>query len=147
MAVSGGGTDPFQRFLDAQSFVYDRVLAELRAGQKTSHWMWFIFPQIEGLGFSERSRRYAISGLAEARAYAHHPLLGARLLECTALVNGHARKTASEIFGYPDDLKFQSSMTLFEAAVPDERAFVLALDNFYQGRRDQATLDLLGSRP
>src|SRR5438477_13206340 len=113
--------DPFdlQRFLDAQSRIYPRVLAELRAGRKTSHWMWFIFPHIAGLGASTMSRHYAISGREEAAAYAAHPVLGPRLRECTALVNEVQGKTALEILGSPDDLKFRSCMTLFSSCTAD----------------------------
>jgi uncharacterized protein (DUF1810 family) len=110
--------DPYslQRFLDAQAPVYERVLGELRAGRKRSHWMWFVFPQIAGLGQSEMARRYAISSLAEAKTYREHPVLGARLRDCTALVNQVDGRSIDEIFGYPDDLKFHSSMTLFARA-------------------------------
>ena len=105
--------------------------------------MWFVFPQIAGLGFSERSRRYALASKEEATAYAAHPVLGARLRECTELVVGTEGRSASEIFGQPDDMKFCSSMTLFEAAVPDERLFADALQRFFGGRRDELTLELL----
>lgn len=137
--------DPFDlnRFLQAQEGVYAAALAELRAGRKTSHWMWFVFPQIDGLGRSQTARFFAVKSLAEARAYLAHPVLGTRLRECAAAVLGVAGRTASEIFGYPDDLKFRSSMTLFERAAPDCDLFSDALDRFFEGRRDRLTLELL----
>src|ERR1700753_2225748 len=101
------------RFVDAQDGGYERALGELRAGRKTSHWMWFVFPQIKGLGFSAMARRYAIASLEEARAYLDHPILGDRLRDCTELVLLHRDSSARQIFGSPDDLKFHSSMTLF----------------------------------
>ena len=112
-----------QRFVEAQDPVFEQVRAELQAGQKQSHWMWFIFPQLRGLGRSATATRFAISSLAEAQAYGQHQILGPRLRECTRLVNGAERRSAREIFGYPDDLKFHSSMTLFAAAAPDEKSF------------------------
>jgi uncharacterized protein (DUF1810 family) len=137
-------TDPFdlQRFLDAQAPVYARVLAELRRGQKQSHWMWFIFPQLAGLGHSAMARRFAIASREEAVAYLGHAVLGARLKECTALVKAIEGRTAREILGSPDDMKFQSSMTLFSAAASDPE-FSAAIAKFYGGRPDQRTLDLL----
>lgn len=135
------------RFLHAQSDTYDQACAELAAGQKRTHWMWFIFPQIAGLGSSSTARRYAISGLPEARAYLAHPTLGPRLRAATALVNAAHPRTLAHIFGYPDDLKFGSSVTLFSrAASPDSAAdlvFTQALDLFFAGRPDSATLRLL----
>jgi uncharacterized protein (DUF1810 family) len=130
-----------QRFVDAQASTYEQVRAELAAGQKRSHWMWFIFPQIQGLGSSAMAQRYAISGLEEARAYLQHPMLGPRLKECTALVNAVEGRTLEEIFGYPDDLKFQSSMTLFAEAEEARGVFAEALDRYAAGRRDAATLE------
>jgi len=137
--------DPFDlnRFLQAQEGVYADALAELRAGRKTSHWMWFVFPQIDGLGRSQTARFFAVKSLAEARAYLAHPVLGKRLRQCTAAVLGVAGRTASEIFGSPDDIKFRSSMTLFERAAPDCDLFPDALDRFFEGRRDRLTLELL----
>jgi uncharacterized protein (DUF1810 family) len=137
--------DPFdlQRFLDAQAPVYERVVAELRHGQKQSHWMWFVFPQIKGLGSSAMARRFAISSRAEAEAYLDHPLLGPRLRECTRLVVAVQGRTIDAILGYPDDLKFRSSMTLFASVAPDENDFVEALDKFYGGAMDRATLERL----
>jgi uncharacterized protein (DUF1810 family) len=138
-------TDSFdlQRFLDAQSSVYPRVLAELRRGQKQSHWMWFIFPQIAGLGHSAMAQRFAIASRGEAVAYLGHAVLGHRLRECTALVNAVDGRAIREILGTPDDLKFCSSMTLF-GAVSTDPEFAAAISKFYGGRPDQATLDLLG---
>ena len=124
--------DPFdlQRFVRAQDPVIDRVRAELRAGDKRSHWMWFVFPQAAGLGQSEMSKRYAISGAEEAAAYLRHPVLGARLKELTATVNGLQGRTAEQIFGGIDALKFRSCMTLFTTVAPDEPAFRQALDKY-----------------
>jgi uncharacterized protein (DUF1810 family) len=137
-------TDPFdlQRFLDAQAPVYPVVLGELRAGRKQSHWMWFIFPQLAGLGHSATAQRFAISSREEAVAYLGHRVLGSRLKECTALVNAVEGRTILEILGSPDDLKFHSSMTLFGAASTDP-IFTVAVATFYGGKRDQRTLDLL----
>ena len=137
-------TDPFdlQRFLDAQSSVYPIVLDELRRGRKQSHWMWFIFPQLAGLGHSAMAQRFAIASRAEAVAYLGHGVLGSRLRECTALVNGIEGRTILEILGSPDDLKFHSSMTLFGAVSSDPK-FAVAITKFYGGKRDQRTLDLL----
>ena len=139
-------TDPFdlQRFLDAQAPVYARVLAELRRGQKQSHWMWFIFPQLAGLGHSAMARRFAIASGEEAVAYLGHAVLGARLKECTALIRAVEGRTVREILSSPDDLKFQSSMTLF-SAVSSDPEFSAAIAKFYGGRPDQRTLDLLVS--
>jgi uncharacterized protein (DUF1810 family) len=135
-----------RRFVEAQSVVYDQVCAELRTGQKRSHWMWFVFPQIRGLGSSEMAVRYGISGREEARAYLDHPILGPRVVECTGIVVGLEGKTVGEIFGYPDDLKFHSSMTLFgEVEGPAERVFRQALKKYFGGKTDQATLERLAS--
>ena len=140
--------DPYglQRFEDAQRGTFEVALTELRAGRKQSHWMWFIFPQISGLGFSPMAQRYAISAIQEARAYLQHPVLGARLLECTRAVNSHAGASAREIFGPPDDVKFRSSMTLFGQAGPEEVEFRKALDTFFAGQGDARTLDKLRSK-
>ena len=134
--------DPYnlQRFVDAQNPVYDRVCSELREGRKRSHWMWFVFPQIEGLGSSPLARQFAISSLAEAGAYLAHPILGPRLAECTRLVNRIEGRSVEQIFGYPDDLKFRSSMTLFARAAPDDQVFVAALQKYFRGEPDPATL-------
>src|ERR1700678_3684032 len=119
-----------ERFVDAQASTYEQGRAELVAGEKRSHWMWFIFPQIQGLGSSEMAQRYAISGLEEARAYLKHAVLGPRLKECTALVNAVEGRTLEEIFGYPDDLKFHSSMTLFAEREEARGVFAEALDRY-----------------
>src|SRR5438874_137802 len=130
-----------ERFVKAQAGVYEQVCGELRAGQKRSHWMWFVFPQIRGLGSSEMAMRYAISGREEARAYLDHAVLGARLQECAGIVVGLEGRTIDEIFGYPDDLKFHSSMTLFaEVATPAEWVFDKALLKYFGGNADKATL-------
>jgi len=131
------------RFVEAQAPVHDRALAELKAGRKQSHWMWFVFPQIAGLGRSPMAQHYAIQNLAEARAFLAHPLLGARLRECTQAVLDVEGKTAHEIFGSPDDLKFRSSMTLFAHAAPDEELFRAALDKYFDGEEDALTVDKL----
>jgi len=140
-------TDPFdlERFVGAQSPVYTRVLAELRRGRKQSHWMWFIFPQLAGLGHSAMAQRFAIASSEEAAAYLSHGVLGPRLRECTALVNAVEGRTITEILGSPDDLKFCSSMTLF-AAVSGETEFSSAIAKYYGGTRDRRTLDLLQSQ-
>jgi uncharacterized protein (DUF1810 family) len=138
--VGGPG---LERFIAAQDPVYSRALAELRAGDKRSHWMWFVFPQIAGLGHSDMARRYAIADLAEARAYLAHPVLGARLRECTgATLDWAGKRSAGEVLGSIDALKFASSMTLFEAAGGGAE-FGKALNEFYKGERDARTLDLL----
>jgi uncharacterized protein (DUF1810 family) len=135
-------SDPYnlQRFVDAQNPVYDKVRAELRDGRKKSHWMWFIFPQIEGLGSSPLARKFAVSSLAEAAAYLAHPILSPRLEECTRLVNLVEGRSIQQIFGYPDDLKFRSSMTLFAHATRDNRIFIVALQKYFSGEFDPATL-------
>jgi uncharacterized protein (DUF1810 family) len=137
-------SDPFdlQRFLDAQAPVYPRVVTELRRGQKQSHWMWFIFPQFAGLGHSAMAHRFAIASREEAVAYLGHAVLGSRLKECTALVCAVEGRSIREILGSPDDMKFQSSMTLF-SAVSSDPEFSAAIAKFYGGKPDQRTLDLL----
>jgi uncharacterized protein (DUF1810 family) len=132
-----------QRFVDAQDPVIDRVRSELRAGAKRSHWMWFVFPQIAGLGRSATAQLYAIASRDEARAYFAHPVLGARLKECTELVLAHSTRSAHAIFGSPDDLKFHSSMTLFHEAAPQCAAFGEALGVFFDGEADRGTLERL----
>jgi uncharacterized protein (DUF1810 family) len=132
-----------ERFLAAQRPVYDAVVSELRAGTKRSHWMWFVFPQLRGLGSSPTSEHFGLASREEAAAYAAHPLLGGRLRECTDLVLAVDGRTAHQIFGYPDDLKFRSSMTLFGAAVPDEPRFPAALEKYYEGVPDARTLAAL----
>ncbi len=138
-------TDPFdlQRFIDAQSGVYDSVVAELRDGRKRSHWIWFIFPQLAGLGRSPTAAKYAISSLAEAGAYLRHDVLGPRLRECARLVSAVNGRSVDEIFGWPDNLKVRSSMTLFSRATADNDEFVTLLDKFYGGEEDPATLERL----
>ena len=132
-----------QRFLEAQAGVYVHACAELRAGRKRSHWMWFVFPQIRGLGNSSMAVKYAISGMEEARAYLGHAVLGPRLRECTGLVLAVAERSAHEIFGSPDDLKFHSSMTLFAQAGVENGVFVDALEKYFGGELDRATLERL----
>jgi uncharacterized protein (DUF1810 family) len=132
-----------QRFVDAQAPVYDKVLGELRAGRKQSHWMWFIFPQVAGLGHSEMAQKYAIGSTDEAAAYLAHPVLGPRLRETAQLVAEIDDKTIEEIFGSPDERKFQSSMTLFADVAPDEAVFQANLDKYFDGRADPATLERL----
>lgn len=130
------------RFVSAQEEVYDRVLAELKSGQKRSHWMWYIFPQLDGLGRSATTKRYAIKSIEEALAYLNHPVLGSRLLECANTILALEGKTVSEIFGYPDDRKLKSSMTLF-SEVATNSVFIRVLDKYFQGERDDRTLQLL----
>jgi uncharacterized protein (DUF1810 family) len=129
-----------ERFVTAQDPVYQTVLDELRHGRKRSHWMWFIFPQIAGLGHSEMAQRYAMASDDEAAAYLAHPVLGARLRECAGLVASHAGIAIGTIFHAPDDLKFHSSMTLFADVAPDEAVFQTCLDTFFDGLSDSATL-------
>jgi uncharacterized protein (DUF1810 family) len=135
-------SDPFdlKRFVDAQTPVYRSVVEELRGGRKRSHWMWFVFPQLLGLGNSPMAVRYGISSLDEARAYLRHDLLGPRLHECTRLVNQVQGRFISEIFGSPDDLKLCSSMTLFARAADDNQDFVALLGKYYDGQEDQLTV-------
>jgi len=137
--------DPYnlERFLEAQNPIYEKVRSELRDGHKTSHWMWFVFPQIAGLGHSRLSEKFAISSLEEARAYLQHPVLGARLVACTELVLNTAGRTAEQIFGYPDDLKFRSSMTLFARAATDDPVFENAVRKYFGGEYDPLTLERL----
>jgi uncharacterized protein (DUF1810 family) len=134
--------DP-DRFVQAQDAVYERVRRELREGRKRGHWMWFVFPQLSGLGFSAMAQRYAIATLGEAAAYLEHPILGLRLVECSELVNQVEGRTINEIFGSPDDLKFHSSMTLF-ASIPDAPpAFDAALAKYFGGAPDRMTAKML----
>jgi uncharacterized protein (DUF1810 family) len=129
-----------QRFIDAQRASYTRVVKELAGGRKQSHWMWYIFPQIQGLGRSAMSRKYAIASLQEAAAYLDHPILGARLRECTQLVTAVKLSPIQDILGHPDDLKFHSSMTLFAHATADNQIFLDALKKFFRGGFDDAAL-------
>jgi len=133
--------DPYDldRFVRAQATDYDRALSELRDGEKRSHWMWYIFPQIEGLGNSPMSHRYSIKSAAEARAYLDHPVLGPRLRECAAVVRGIAGRSALEIFGSPDDLKLRSCATLF-ARVSHDGVFEQVLQKYFDGQHDEETL-------
>ena len=135
-------SDPFdlERFVDAQAPVYRHVVEELRSGRKRSHWMWFVFPQLRGLGGSPTAVRYGIASLEEARAYLRHELLGPRLHECARLVNEVQGRSIGEIFGSPDDLKLRSSMTLFARATDDNEEFLALLDKYYDGQQDQLTL-------
>jgi uncharacterized protein (DUF1810 family) len=137
--------DPFDlaRFVKAQEGVYERALQELKQGEKRSHWMWFIFPQIEGLGRSPVARFYSMKSGAEAKAYLAHPLLGARLIECCQVLLRLSGRSASEIFGYPDDLKLRSSMTLFASVSEPGSVFAQVIDRYYEGKPDQVTLDAL----
>ena len=137
--------DPYnlQRFVDAQDRVYDDVCAELRSGRKQTHWMWYIFPQIAGLGHSAMARRYAISSLREAEAYLSHALLGARLRECTHLVMLAQDRSAREILGQPDDMKLRSCLTLFAHAAPEEQVFRDALRKYFAGEFDRLTVERL----
>ena len=130
------------RFLHAQEDTYPQALAEIRAGKKQGHWMWFVFPQIAGLGSSTMAQLYAIGSPAEAAAYLEHPVLGSRLRDLTELAC-EAPGSAREVFGQPDDLKFRSSMTLFNALAPEEQSFRTALARFFGGERDARTLDIL----
>jgi uncharacterized protein (DUF1810 family) len=132
------------RFVVAQGGAYEGALSELRQGRKTGHWIWFVFPQIDGLGRSEISRYYAIASLDEARAYLAHPVLGARLRECAGIVLATEGRTAWDIFGSTDAMKVRSCMTLFHRAVPDEPVFAQVLDRYYDGVADEATDNLLG---
>jgi uncharacterized protein (DUF1810 family) len=142
---AGGEVFRLDRFVEAQAPVYDRALAELRRGRKQSHWMWYVFPQLSGLGSSPMAQTYAIGSAQEAGAYLAHPLLGSRLHECTEAVLAHRDASAEQIFGDIDARKFRSSMTLFEAVASDPAPFAAAIDAFYAGRRDGITLGLLGS--
>jgi len=138
--------DPYdlQRFVDAQAPVYEQALDELRAGRKTSHWMWFVFPQLRGLGHSATAQHFGIASLDEARAYLRHPLLASRLEECTRAVIGIDGRSATEILGSPDGLKFRSCMTLFHCAAPENPIFDAALRKYFDGEPDRQTLKLLG---
>lgn len=139
--------DDLQRFVEAQEPVYGRVLAELRAGAKRSHWIWFIFPQLKQLGRSAKAQHFGIASLAEAEAYWRHPVLGPRLRDCTELVVSLEGKTALQVLGWPDDVKFRSSMTLFEQAAPEEPVFGQAIERYFRGLRDEKTIELLSHAP
>ena len=132
-----------ERFIEAQDGVHPQALDELRTGRKVSHWMWFVFPQIGGLGSSPMAQRYAIGSLGEARAYLEHPVLGPRLIDCARAVLSHPDRTARQIMGSPDDVKLRSSMTLFALADDAEPVFQQVLDTFFDGERDPRTVELL----
>jgi uncharacterized protein (DUF1810 family) len=139
--------DPYhlQRFVEAQASCFAEVRSELASGKKRTHWMWFIFPQLEGLGSSPMAQRFAISGIEEAKAYLAHPVLGARLRDCASLVNALSGCSVEDIFGYPDDLKFHSSVTLFAQADPENKVFNEALKKYFNGLPDKNTLNRLPS--
>jgi len=145
---SQGGNDPYNlsRFRNAQRADYERALSEVRRGRKRSHWMWYIFPQFAGLGFSSVSQRYAIKSLEEAAAYLNHPVLGARLRTCVEALLSLEGRTASEIFGYPDDMKLRSCATLFALVSPAGSLFHRLLDKYFDGQLDEKTLQLTGNR-
>ncbi len=134
----------FAEFVAAQDEVYDAVRGELARGRKETHWMWFVFPQMAGLGSSFLSQKFGITSKAEAREYLEHPILGSRLRECTKLMLASTEQDISTILGYPDDLKFRSCMTLFAAVAPEESIFKAALEKFFAGKPDARTLRLLG---
>jgi uncharacterized protein (DUF1810 family) len=139
------GPDPYNltRFVQAQERDYERALGEIQGGRKRSHWMWYIFPQLDGLGLSTMSKRYSIKGIAEARAYLDHPLLGPRLLRCVEAALGVEGRSAREIFGSPDDMKLRSCATLFACAVPSPSLFDRLIEKYFAGQPDQTTLRLL----
>jgi uncharacterized protein (DUF1810 family) len=145
----GGAGDPhnLSRFVQAQEDDYEEALAEIRSGRKCSHWMWYIFPQLAGLGFSSMSRRYAIKSLAEAEAYLSHPVLGPQLVECAEAALGVQKRSAFDIFGSPDDMKLRSCATLFACVSPAGSVFHRLLGKYFQGERDRKTLRLLGIAP
>jgi uncharacterized protein (DUF1810 family) len=142
-------TDPhnLRRFVDAQADNYEDAISEIRGGRKRTHWMWYVFPQIDGLGFSSTAKHFAIKSIDEARAYLEHPVLGARLRECAEAALRIEGKSAAEVFGSPDDLKLKSSATLFACVSPPGSVFEQLLAKFYQGSRDARTLELLGLTP
>jgi uncharacterized protein (DUF1810 family) len=143
-SVAGDPHD-LNRFVEAQEGIYDQALAEIRAGRKRSHWMWFIFPQIDGLGSSSMAKRYAIKSREEAEAYLAHPVLGPRLVVCAEAAAAVPGKTSAlDVFGSPDDMKLRSSATLFACVSPDGSVFERVLDRYFRGERDSATLRLLG---
>jgi uncharacterized protein (DUF1810 family) len=133
-----------QRFVNAQNPVFEQVCSELKKGRKESHWMWFVFPQLKGLGHSSMASKFGISSRDEAEAYLQHSILGPRLRECTRLVNLVEGRSLEQIFGYPDDLKFRSSMTLFAHIAPDNEIFMNALQKYCGGESDRLTLERLG---
>ena len=138
--------DPYDlvRFVDAQDEDYEQALAEIRSRRKRSHWMWYVFPQFEGLGFSSMSRHYSVKSVAEARAYLAHPVLGRRLVECAEATLGIEGLSALEIFGFPDDMKLRSCATLFAFVSPEGSVFHQIIDKYFRGERDDKTLRLIG---
>jgi uncharacterized protein (DUF1810 family) len=146
-SASRAAGDPFDlsRFVDAQNAEYSQALAEIKSGRKQSHWMWYIFPQFDGLGFSWITKQYSIKSVAEAEAYLHHPLLGPRLLECAEAVVNVEGRSAHEIFGFPDDLKLRSCATLFAYVSPADSVFERLLKKYFDGTPDDKTLDLIAS--
>jgi uncharacterized protein (DUF1810 family) len=148
-SASRDATDPFNlnRFVEAQEDDYAQALSEIRIGQKRSHWMWYIFPQFDGLGHSSTSKHYSIKSVAEAEAYLRHPILGPRLLECCQAALGVEGRTAHEIFGSPDDLKLKSCATLFARVSPAGSVFDDLLKKYFQGGHDDQTLRLMGIAP
>ncbi len=142
-----GDPHNLSRFVEAQIGDYEQALSEIRSGRKRSHWMWYIFPQFEGLGFSSTSKLYAIKSLAEAEACLAHPILGPRLVACAEAALGVEGKTANQIFGSPDDMKLKSSATLFALVSPEGSVFHRLLDRYFQGNRDEKTLQLVGHDP
>lgn len=141
--INASDTVDLSRFTTAQASIYDNVLEELKSGRKRTHWMWYIFPQFDGLGHSTISKHYAIKSIEEARQYLNHPVLGTRLLECAEAVFAIEGRSISEIFGYPDDLKLKSSMTLFTYVAAPCSVFSRILDKYFNGERDALTLQLL----
>jgi len=141
--------DPYNldRFIAAQEGIFGDVLKELENGRKQTHWMWFIFPQIDGLGFSSTTKYYAIKSLEEARQYLNHPVLGVRLLQCAGLVLAVEGKSANEIFSSPDDLKLKSSMTLFASVTGADPVFVRVLEKYFHGKQDERTIAFIGAIP
>ena len=145
MRDSRGREADLSRFVEAHDRSYSRALEEIREGRKQSHWMWYIFPQIVGLGLSSTSRLYAIADLEEARAYMQHPMLGAHMIEICGVLLGLSANDAEDVMGYPDDLKLRSSMTLFSQAEPSVKIFQQVLDKYFDGKMDQKTLEILGA--
>ena len=143
-SVRAGDPHSLNRFVQAQEDDYEQALSEIRSGRKRSHWIWYIFPQFDGLGFSSTSKRYAIKTVEEAKAYLGHPILGPRLIECTLAVLQVEGRSAFEIFGSPDDMKLKSCATLFACVSPDGSVFDRLLGKYYEGERDKKTLHLLG---
>jgi uncharacterized protein (DUF1810 family) len=148
MEQAHGADDPYdlERFVQAQDAVYDQALAEIRSGRKQSHWMWYIFPQLDGLGSSSTARRYSVKSLAEARTYLAHPILGPRLVECTEAVLRAQGLSALAIFGSPDDMKLRSCATLFTYASSEDSVFRRLIDKYFAGKHDDRTLRLIGEQ-